>query len=63
VTTPNPDDFGGICNDGDLADRISEAAQRIAGLTDRTKLTRFAKRLYRIGNQLGDLSERLEHRW
>lgn len=54
------DDFGGICNDGDLADRIADAAQRVAGLTDRTKLTRRAWILWRIGNELGDLSQRLE---
>jgi hypothetical protein len=56
----NPDDFGGICNDGDLADHIVEAAKRVAGLTDRTKLTTHAKRLWRLGNQLSDLAEFLE---
>jgi hypothetical protein len=56
----DPDNFGGICNDGDLADRIAEISQRVAGFTDRTKLTRRAWLLWRIGNELDHLAERLE---
>jgi hypothetical protein len=48
-------------SDGDLADAIVAIAQRVAGLTDRTKVTRHSLLLEKIYGQLSDLCERLDH--
>jgi hypothetical protein len=47
-------------SDGDIADAIEEAAQRIAGLAHREKLTHKAKRLQRIYYELSGCAERYD---
>jgi hypothetical protein len=47
-------------SDGDLADAIVATAQRVAGLTDRTKITPRSLLLEKIYGQLSDLCERLD---